>query len=728
MEQIPTAPQTLISWSRLFLKYLLICLSFISITYSTFLIVTFTKRYNDNIEAMKNNAKQSSRLAVKQIDNFINQLKPLVDTLVDKLNHTKMSAKEIENYLKTKPVGVFSFGVAFTPYQFDSQKKLYAPYYFDKGDQNSLVHIEDVYDYTAPEHSWFANSIDHAKTQKDFSVNYKDPISNNLVDTYSKPFYSPADPTKPIGVVFASQSVNYIDHVLSIIFEKKSLIGFWAIVAADGTFLSHPYQHLVDQSVNILDYAKANNNTKLFTVMQNLINNPPSDLIIEDYNNVITGSPSWVISNRMPSTGWLLHTIIPKEELPIDGPTTKKQLMYTAIHILISLSLITTFILFFILRTPLSIWVIPSIYSFILAVSIGAIWYIENSWPQYQSKMNIIKDEDQLYDFLDVKKPVADISDIKLSNEQLLKRILWQYNDKNHIPTGIYLNDITFKSSDDVEIVGYIWQRYSKKLHKELARGFILPQANIIRINEVHRHITDKYETIVWEVRATINQTLNYETYPFDEGTISIEIDHKDFDKNIILIPDFDSYHLIDPFALPGLNTLMNITDWRIISSSFGYLKKYYNTSFGSYDIGQFGPYNHINKSHRPEFYFNITIKRYLSNILITQLWPLFVLALFLFVALLTLSDFTVFAGYASLFFTAIFSHLSFNEKIKFDKIVYLESFFIILYCIIFLLTIFSLLTLFNPQFKSRFHNLANILYWPILLSMINITTIWYLY
>ena len=42
-----------------------------------------------------------------------------------------------------------------------------------------------------------------------------------------------------------------------------------------------------------------------------------------------------------------------------------------------------------------------------------------------------------------------------------------------HIPTGIYLNDITFKSSDDVEIVGYIWQRYSKKLHKELARGFI---------------------------------------------------------------------------------------------------------------------------------------------------------------------------------------------------------------------------------------------------------------
>ncbi len=680
---------------------------------------------------MKSDAKKSSLAAMKQIDNFMSQLKPLVDTLADKLNHTKMSAKEIEDYLETKPVGVFSFGVAFAPYQFDAQKKLYAPYYIDKNGQNELVHIENFYDYTMPKHTWFTDSIANTGTEVKFLVNYKDPASNNvIVNTYSKPFYDPADPTKLIGIVFASQSADYIDHVLSIFFEKKSLI----ITTADGTILSHPYLYLIDKFTNILDFEKAiNNNNNFFAIMRDLISDPSTNLIISDYNNTITNSTSWIMSNRMPSTGWFLHTIFQKKELPIDNPTTKKQRMYIAIHIIISLLLATTFILFFIFptplnRTPLNIWIKPSIYSLIFILAVSFIWYIENHWSDYQNKISIVQNEDQLYELLDIKKPATDKKDIPLSNKELLEKNLWQSRDKNHIQTGIYLNNIDFKSSDDIEIVGYIWQHYSNEFHKELRKGFILPQAKNIKIKEIHRHTTKEYETIVWEVRATIAQNLNYETYPLDADTLSIQISHENFDKNIILIPDFDSYHIIDPFALPGLNILINITDWQLTSSFFGYLKQYYNTSFGSYDVGQFGPYNYINKPYKPELYFNVTIKRQLSGILIMQLWPLFILAFFLFVAFITLSDFTVFAAYASLFFTAIVSHLNFSDKIKFNKIVYLESFFLILYCMIFLLTIFSLIILFNDNFKKHFLDLVTVLYWPIMLSMIYLVSLWYLY
>ncbi|MGH3144981.1 MAG: hypothetical protein ACRDTR_04175, partial [Rubrobacter sp.] len=55
------------------------------------------------------------------------------------------------------------------------------------------------------------------------------------------------------------------------------------------------------------------------------------------------------------------------------------------------------------------------------------------------------------------------------------------------IPTGLYIESIQFKGPYDVQVSGYVWQRYANDLPKDLVpedpddTGFVMPEAQYAR-------------------------------------------------------------------------------------------------------------------------------------------------------------------------------------------------------------------------------------------------------
>jgi len=314
-----------------------------------------------------------------------------------------------------------------------------------------------------------------------------------------------------------------------------------------------------------------------------------------------------------------------------------------------------------------------------------------------------------------------------------LREITTYYSTTRHVPTGIFLTDLQFLNPSQISIVGYIWQRYVDKTHQQTTRGFVLPQAINSNIKELYRKSEGGTETILWSVEATINQRLHYRTYPFDSKLLEVEMWHADFDQNVLLLPDLDSYRQLNPRSKPGLSDEAYLEGWRMTDSSFGYLERHHRALFGMYNRGLFGIYRQVVKSDIPNLSFNIRAERRLAETLFADLLPLIVVALLLFATFVASGEW----GYASLgamasvFFGTVFSHMRFREKIPAYAVVYFETFFFAVYTAIFIVVILATLYQLGTRIwfiQYRKNLISRLLYWPILLLTLVISTIYYLY
>ena len=154
---------------------------------------------------------------------------------------------------------------------------------------------------------------------------------------------------------------------------------------------------------------------------------------------------------------------------------------------------------------------------------------------------------------------------------------------------------------------------------------------------------------------------------------------------------------------------------------------------FGLYSYGPFGIYKHVDKSSIPEMYFNISAKRHLIDTFIADLLPILVMAILLFIILLTSlqQSYGVFGTTASVFFGLVFAQYRFRLKIPSYELVYFENFYFLLYAAIIAIIIVSVLfllptiNLWSIQYKNNL--IAKLLYWPLLLGSALAITLYYL-
>ena len=308
------------------------------------------------------------------------------------------------------------------------------------------------------------------------------------------------------------------------------------------------------------------------------------------------------------------------------------------------------------------------------------------------------------------------------------------------VKTGIFIQSLKFFNSNEVNLTGYIWQRYQNGLHSSIKPGpeevgFILPEqiGSSFEPREVYRVHTETEEVIGWYFEATMRQPSDYTTYPFDDTTVWVRMWHKQFSRNIILVPDFEAYEATSLSDVFGIEEGIVLENWERENTYFDY-------SLSSYDT-DFGIPNYVGQQGFPELRYNFVVKRKFQNAFIIFLLPLLLVAMLLFSALLTVSandelasrlGFNAsgfIAGSSALFFVVLLAHIQLRQQFAGSGIVYIEYFYILMYVLLVLATANTYLFSIRPKRGCGFilygdNILVKVAYWPVVLGSLILITL----
>jgi hypothetical protein len=299
-----------------------------------------------------------------------------------------------------------------------------------------------------------------------------------------------------------------------------------------------------------------------------------------------------------------------------------------------------------------------------------------------------------------------------------------------YIPTGLYIESVDFKGPYDLVVSGYIWQRYANDLPQDLDKGFVMPEAQYVRFEEVYRAQQGNEELIGWWFQAMLREQFDYQRYPLGRNQIWLQLWHKDFERNVYLAPDLEAYTSLVPATQPGLDPDLVLENWDIQQSFFSYRANRYNANFGIK--------GYVADQLQPELYYNISIKRHILSALISRMIVPIVILIQLFVIVIVIGRdskrlelFGVRPGAviftcAAFFFAVLVAQNSLRAELEATGFVYLESLYLLTYFVILAVAINSVLLVAQPNLRlfREYDNIwAEVFYWPaILLTMCVIT------
>jgi hypothetical protein len=305
--------------------------------------------------------------------------------------------------------------------------------------------------------------------------------------------------------------------------------------------------------------------------------------------------------------------------------------------------------------------------------------------------------------------------------------------DAIRIPTGVLIKSMEFLSGDNVQVTGFVWQRYGPDVPADAQSGVVLAEAvkEAYDTKEAYRYEENGVETVGWYFAATLRQPFAYAEYPFDQQNVWLRLWPRDFTQNIVLVPDYASYLSMAPTSLPGIEKEFVYTGWAPIYSGFSYSGQLYDTSFG---IGSAGQYAEL-----PELYFNFVLDREFAGPFLDYVVFAVAVAVLLF-GLLTLttddeslkarfqlSTAGVLGAASGLLFAVILKHNQLRTGVGVRGISYIEILPIILYVAIVVVVLNAILVAspVNVKLIKHRNNLWPVLaYWPALLAIVLAATL----
>jgi hypothetical protein len=305
--------------------------------------------------------------------------------------------------------------------------------------------------------------------------------------------------------------------------------------------------------------------------------------------------------------------------------------------------------------------------------------------------------------------------------------------DPVRIPTGVMIQSMEFLDGDNVQVTGYVWQRYGPDVPGDIERGVVLVEAvkEAYDTKEAYRYEENGVETVGWYFAATLRQPFEYAEFPFDEQDLWLRMWARDFSRDIILVPDFEAYYATDPATLPGIESEFVYSGWAPIYSGFSFSDQPYNSSFGIGDAGEFQEF--------PELYFNLVLDRNFGG----PFFEYFVFAIavaFLLFGLLALSTddenlkgrfqlttAQVLVAASGLLFAVILKHNQIRSNVGTQGLSYIETVPIMLYGIIVFVVLNAILLASPLNAKLvRYRNnlIPTLAYWPVVLGLLLAVTL----
>ncbi|NOQ36682.1 MAG: hypothetical protein GQ569_12445 [Methylococcaceae bacterium] len=688
---------------------ILICLS--SFFASILLIYKYIS-YQDNIyREARDNLQILTADAAKELDVIIKQTMISAEDLAEKLSNDEISKENIKTTLEQTAKSNTNFygaTITFKPFAYETNTKFYSPYWYQQTTEDGNViwkYLEpsDVADYTTPEYGWYFKPMQEKKSR--WSEPYWGEGGKTYMISYSALIYKSSSTTEKevIGLVAIDISMERIKKIIESL--DIGVNGFGGLTTQEGNYLYHPNSDYVLSHKNLKDVAKEkNDNDRL--ILANKAKLRESGVI--DHISTSTGEESWLIFRAIPSSGWSLQNTFIKSDINIDIDTLRQQTITITILLIIFFISLFSRIITVDALTDNKIWLIVGLSSLVLFIAIGTIWKLALTFEKPESK-NVTK----------------------ILSKQTVRKVITDYNQRNlakfldkplYIPTGIYLETIKFNTPNDMSMTGRIWQKYPNDFPENLKKGFQISSSSNIEIVETSRQKLKNSEVIEWRFQSDVQVEIDYSRYPLEVEHVGIQILSWN-KRKVILVPDLAAYKFTTATLLPGLSKNIFLSGWEITDSFFTLKKQNINTNFGvegNFDQEEF-----------PTLSYQVGIKRIFIDAFISNLTPLIVITVILFLVILLptakLDASRILGICVSAFFVVVFSHLAIRKNISIGEIFYLEYFFFVTYFAILIapLNAFRVALDIKDNF-FEYHDglILKIGYWPTILSLFVLITI----
>lgn len=594
-------------------------------------------------------------------------------------------------------------GVAYEPFAYDPARRLHAPCMVHKSEGPVPCGLDDNYDYTGRDYRWYGEALARGRFWSEPRFSER---NHRLVVDYSLAFHEKGK-AGPTGVVVITLEVTQFEQIIQMIDLGNRGYGF--MLSAADRFMVHPVKDYTRQLMSATEVAQRDHDTGMSS-LGDLARRGTSGRL--DTVNAMTGQPSWLNFRVLPGSGWVLCTVYGKGELASDH----YRVYHSFLHVVLaSLALVLSAAFAWLIwcekKRRRNGWISSLLVSLSFLAAIGAIW----TETQSAAPGDLITGR-----LMTGKASVA-----AFTKEQTIASIEAKQEPPRFVPTGIFIQSAEFISPNNVSVSGHVWQRYTKGMNDQLRKGFILPETETSDIAPIYDWSQGDEHYMGWTFHVTLRQSFDYSNYPFDWQSIWIRMWPRDFDKNVILIPETSSYVLLDPAAMPGIEEKIVVGGWIPSASFFEYRFNDYNVNFGL-------P-GYVGQKHFPELYFHFVIKRDFMDPFISHLTPIFLVILLIFTMLMTISKdarnrellgfnaATIIATASALFFVALIAHIDIRSRLQTSGIFYLEYFYFISYLAILFLCVYSILFTYENRMPFVHYEdglLPKILYWPVVTAL----------
>jgi len=194
---------------------------------------------------------------------------------------------------------IYGTAVAFAP---SPNGKFHACYVFRQKDQ---VQEKEV-SYRFDKWDWYTQPRD--SRQPVWSEPYFGQGGGILMVTYAVPVFIGKE-KRFYGIVESDVSLTWLTDLLRSLPMGKSGYGF--LITKKGTYIAHPKRNLV-MNESVFSVARQLGKPELEKVGQRMISGETGFIALK---SVFTGRPSWMAYTPVPSTGWSLALVFPKDEL-----------------------------------------------------------------------------------------------------------------------------------------------------------------------------------------------------------------------------------------------------------------------------------------------------------------------------------------------------------------------------------------------------------------------------
>ncbi|MDD3000938.1 MAG: hypothetical protein PHF29_04225 [Candidatus Riflebacteria bacterium] len=498
--------------------------------------------------------------------------------------------------------------------------------------------------------------------------------------------------------------------------SKLNSNGFSFILNKKGDFVCYPGDSLSDETVNIYSYAKDEKVASLSVLgdQAKIFKAGVFDLFADD-----SGERMWGFTAPILGTELSVASVMLKEPILKANENQQHTLFYGVVGLICGVSLLLFTICFAFFKSPQKkVWYSTSLLSISLLIGTCALCIFSHNNLDYSY-----------------------VNEVPITEPAILESYLNELEHKTQnlgfgspikIPTGIYINTVEIESAVNIRITGLVWQRFDKE-SESVTPGVYFPDAVEPEIEEMYSNTTNDIKTIGWKFNILMRESFSGLRYPFDVEAIWIRMLPNEFYKNIIFVPDFDDYELINPVFLPGVDPELVLPGWKMKKSFFSYLAGNYNTNFGIK--------NYVGTRSYPELYFNITIQRNFLDPFISVILPLLVVAILVFILLLTcsckdseleklgFSAGAILSGIAALFFVVIIAQIDLRKNLAAEQIIYMDFYYFIIYTVFLIVSVNSLMICWPEKFDLLCYKnnlLVKSAYWPFITITLFVASIYY--